>query len=275
MELDVEYFRSVSGLDLEESEIIERLEMMKYGATGGENIRVEVPCYRTDVMHQYDLIEDVIIAHRYTNIDPELPELDQIGRQNPIEDTAQVVRDIMSEAGAMEAMTYVHDNKENLTSKIEVEDEDFVKVSNPLSEEYGALRNLITPSLLQVLKLNKHHSYPQKFFETGNVAELDDSKVGASNKKKVAYITSGPEKDFTDARKILQVLGRDLGINLEVKDSEKPFYDDTRSGKIVLNGEEIGFIGQFSETVLDNWELDKPTAGFELDLEKVQKELKD
>ena len=274
MELDPEYFREVSGLDLEKSEIVERLEMMKYGAKKKKGeIKVEVPCYRNDVMHQYDLIEDVIIAHRYRNIDPELPEVDQIGQQRDIEDTAQVVRDILSEAGAMEAMTYVHAKREDLTEKIEVGQEDFVKIDNPLSDEYGALRNLMTPSLLQVLKQNKHHSYPQKFFETGNVAVLDESGTGSSNRKKVAFIQTGDETDFTDARKILQVLERDLGIDLDVEESVEPFFQDTRSGKVIVDGEEVGFIGQFSEQVLENWELEKPAAGFELDLERVQREL--
>lgn len=274
MELDPEYFRDISGLDLKESEIIHRLKMMKYHATGGKKIKVKVPCYRTDVMHQYDIIEDVIIAHRYTNIDPELPEVDQIGEQKEIEDTSQVVRDIMAGAGALEAMTYVHDNRENLTEKIGREIEEFVKIGNPLSQEYSALRDLVTPSLLEVLKQNKHRAYPQKFFETGNVANLDESYTGASNKKKAAYIQIGDETDFTDAREMLQVLERDLGIELEVREGQEEFFQEARSGKVLVDGEEIGFIGQFSEEVLEKWSLEKPTAGFELDLEKVNRELK-
>jgi len=274
MELDPEYFRDVSGLDLEASEVVERLEMMKYGAKKKKGkIKVEVPCYRNDVMHQYDLIEDVIIAHRYTNIDPELPEVDQIGQQRSIEDLSEVVRDMMSGAGAMEAMTYVHANREDLKEKIGREEDSFVKVENPLSDEYGALRDLITPSLLQVLKKNKHHSYPQKFFETGNVAVIDNSNTGASNKKKMAFVKSGDETDFTDAREMLQIIERDLGIQLKVKEASKPFFKQNRSGKIKIGDEEVGFIGQFSEDVLSNWSLEKSASGFELDLEKLQKHL--
>jgi len=161
MTLETDYFREVSGLDLDRGEIVNRLEMMKFGAKSGKNIQVKVPCYRNDVMHQYDLIEDIIIAHRYTNISPQLPEVDKIGEQREIEDTSGVIRDIMTESGAMEALTYIHNSSENLTEKMELETEEFVKIDNPLSEEYSALRNLITPSLLEVLKQNKHRKYPQ------------------------------------------------------------------------------------------------------------------
>ena len=276
MTLDIEYFREISGLDLSMEEVVERLKMMKYGARKKKNgkIKVEMPCYRTDLMHQYDLIEDVVIAHRYTNIDPELPEVDQIGRQKDIEDTVQVVRDILSSTGAMEAMTYVHNNKEDLTDKMEVEKEDFVKIDNPLSDEYSALRNMMTPSLLEVLQQNKHRGYPQKFFETGNVAVLDDSPSGASNRKEAAFIQIGEEIDFNGARQVLQILERDLGLDLEVKEVSVPYYQDTRSGKVLVNGEKAGHIGQFSEEVLSNWELDKPAAGFELDLEMINEKLK-
>ena len=272
--LDPDYFREVSGLDLERKEIVERLEMMKYSAKVGKSIQVEVPCYRNDVMHQYDLIEDIIIAHRYTNIDPELPNVDLIGSQRDIEDTAEVVRDIMTGAGALEALTYIHNSREDLTENIEREEGNFVKVDNPLSEDYSALRDLITPSLLEVLKQNKHRAYPQEFFETGTVTELDESSTGASNRKKMAYIKSGANTDFTDAREKLQVLERDLGLEIDVETDERPFFQDSRAGKILVEGKEIGFIGQFSEQILENWELNHPTAGFELDLEKVQEHLK-
>ncbi|MFB6115733.1 MAG: hypothetical protein ABEK04_05625, partial [Candidatus Nanohalobium sp.] len=209
----------------------------------------------------------------YRNIDPELPEVDQIASQQDIEDTAGVVRDVMTEAGAMEALTYIHNSREDLTDKMEIESEEFVKIDNPLSEEYSALRNLVTPSLLQVLKQNKHRGYPQEFFEAGTVTVLDESATGASNRKKVAYVKSGNSVDFTDAREKLQVLERDLGLEFEVEEDEKAFFKDSRTGKVTVEGEEVGFIGQFSEKVVDNWELNHPASGFELDLEKIQEKL--
>lgn len=269
-ELDPDYVREISGLELSKTEIIDRLKKMRFGAKAGKKIKVDVPCYRTDIMHQYDLIEDIVIAHRYTNIEPELPNVDQVGKKQPIEDISEIVRDSMVGAGALEALTYIHENEENITSMIGKEDDgSYVKVENPLSEEYSAVRHLMFPSLLDVLKQNRHNSYPQEFFETGDVVEIDDSDVGCSEKRKMAYILSGSEKDFTDAREILQVLERDLGIELEVRAREKRFFRDGRSGEVLLDGEEVGFIGEFSGKVRQNWELDMRTAGFELDLERI------
>ncbi|MFB6181140.1 MAG: phenylalanine--tRNA ligase subunit beta [Candidatus Nanohalobium sp.] len=273
MELDPEYFEDVSGLDLSRKEIIERLEMMKYGVEGGKRLEVEVPCYRTDVMHQYDLIEDVIIAHRYTNIEPELPEIDRIGREQPVNNLVNVVRDTMTGKGALEALTYIHSREEDLKDKMQIEKEDYVKVENPLSQEYSAIRNKLTPSLLEVLEQNKHHSYPQEFFESAKVAELDKSATGASNKQKLAYVKTGNNTGFTDAREALQVLERDLGITFEVEKSSRPFLKDSKAGRVEVNGEEAGFIGEFSEKVIEDWSLEHQVAGFELDLETVHRHI--
>jgi phenylalanyl-tRNA synthetase beta chain len=270
-ELDVEYFRKISGLELEPGEIVERLEKVRFGAEKGEEkIKVKVPAYRNDVLHQYDLIEDVVIAHRYDNIEPEMPNVDQVASQKDIEDLVDRVKEILVGKGAMEANTYYLSSKEKLFERMEREEEEIAEMSNALTEDYAVVRNWLSPSLFQTLHDNRHHSYPQEFFEAEDVVELDDSAVGASNRRKLAYLISGTGIDYTDARKALQVLERDLGAELEVRESERSFMKDGRCAKILLDGDEIGFIGQYSDQVVTNWGLEEPVAGFEIYLDELQ-----
>ncbi|MFB6241477.1 MAG: phenylalanine--tRNA ligase subunit beta [Candidatus Nanosalina sp.] len=270
-ELDVEYFREVSGLDLSAKEVAERLEKMRFGADAKKRkVEVEVPAYRTDIMHDYDLIEDVVIAHRYDNIEPEMPKVDQLASQKDIEDLADRVRDILTGKGALEANTYYLSSKEKLFEKMDREPEEIAEMSNALTEDYAVVRNWLSPSLFQALHDNRHHSYPQEFFEAEDVVELDDSAVGASNRTKLAYLISGTGIDYTDARKALQVLERDLGVELEVREAERDFMKDGRCAEILLGGEKIGFIGQYSDKVVTNWDLDEPVAGFEVYLDELE-----
>ncbi len=269
-ELDVEYFRNISGLDLEPDEIAERLQMMKFGADAGkEKIDVEIPAYRTDVMHQYDLIEDVVIAHRYSNIEAEMPNVDQPGARKPIEDLVERVRKILVGKGALEANTYYLSSNEKLFDRMEREEEDIAEMSNALTEDYAVVRNWLTPSLFQTLHDNRHHSYPQEFFEAEDVVELDDSAVGASNHRKLAYLISNSGVNYTDARKTLQVLERDLGVDFEVREAERSFMKEGRCAEILVEGDKIGFIGEYSDQVVENWDLDGSVAGFEIYLEKL------
>ncbi len=269
MKLDPEYVRKISGLDLDKKEIGRLLEKMKYGVKYGEKIGVDIPPYRIDVMHPYDLIEDVVIAYGYSEIDPELPEVDQIGEQRDIEGFTSIIRQIMVSSGALEANTYFLSSKEKLFEMMEQEEEEIVEMKNPLTKDYSVLRNWLMPSMLDVLKNNKHHSYPQKFFEVEDVAVLDESATGSSNKRKLAYVISDDEADFNHVREILQVLGRDLGLEFEVKSSEKPFFESNRSAEIFFKGEKVGIIGELKHKVLDNWELENRVASMEIDVDKV------
>jgi len=272
--LDLDYLKDIAGVYWTPKEAVFRLEKMKFGVKkGGEKIKVKVPCYRTDVMHQYDLIEDVVIAHRYDNIEPILPEIDQIADQKDIEELTDLIREILVGTGALESHTFILSSKDKLFNKMERPEEDLVEMSNALTEDYAAARNWLLPSMLEVLKENKHHSYPQKFFEAEDVAVLDDSAVGSSNRRKLSYVVSNNDVDFTQARETLQVLERDLGFEFEIKPDEKNWFATNRSADIFLNEKKVGFIGELSEQVRHNWELEMPVAAFEIDLEKL-KEIK-
>ena len=269
MELDPDYLRSVSGLELSDREIVNRLEMMKHGARIKDgSIEVKVPSYRTDIMHQYDLIEEVVIAYRYSNIEPEMPEIDQIAEKSDIQNFVDRVRDVMTSAGVLEANTFYLSSREDLFERMETDENDFAKVANPSSNDQEAVRNQLTPSLFQALHDNRHHSYPQSFFEASEVVELDDSHVGASNKMKLAFIKAG-DVGYTDARQVLQVLERDTGLEFELSSREKSFAREGRSADILYDGEKIGFICEYSSEVTENWNLDLNVTGFELDLEKL------
>jgi phenylalanyl-tRNA synthetase beta chain len=221
MELETEYVNQISGLDLSPEEVVERLEKMKHGAKKKKNkIVVEVPAYRTDVMHQYDLIEDVVIAHGYEKIAPEVPEVDQDGSLQDITELSDMAREILMNKGALEAFTHALSSEEKLFDKMERDVNGKIELENALTEDYSTLRAWLLPSLLEVLRENKHRSYPQEFFETADVAVLDDSATGSSNRRKLAYVVSDADVDYTDAKKALQVLERDLGINLEVEAAE-------------------------------------------------------
>lgn len=274
-ELDVNYLNDISGLDLTPAQVVRKLEKMKYDAIKLDDatVKVGVPCYRTDIMHDYDLIEDVVIAHGYDNIEPETPDIDQVASQRPIEDLSSQIREVMVGTGALETNTTILSSPEKLSERMRRDEEDYVEMENALTEKYSAVRNWLLPSQLEVLKQNRHRTYPQKFFEVEEVSELDSSATGASNRKKLAYVVSDEEIDFNDAREVLQVLERELGVVFEVERSEKEYFESNRSADISYEGDVIGEIGQLSEQVRENWELERPVSGFELDLTRLNQML--
>ncbi len=268
MKLELDYFREVSGLDLTKEEIADRLEQMRFKAKKKKNsIKVGIPSYRTDVMHQYDLIEDIVIAHRYHNIDPQLPDLDTAADEKNIEKHTEELRDILQGTGALEAHTFTLSSKEKLFHNMNSAEQNVVEMSNALTEDYTVVRNQMLPSMMEVLKNNRQHSYPQRFYEVEDVARPEQN--GARNVRKMSYLISGTDVDFTDIRQVLQVIERDSGFDLKVNESEMPYYTHNRAAEIVKDGETIGHLGEINEDVLDNWELEQKTAALEINVEKL------
>jgi len=274
MDVELDYIREVSGLELTASQVENRLEKMKLGVEKIKKgtITVQIPSYRTDIMHQYDLIEEIVIAHRYSNIEPELPNLDTIGSEKRIEKYTDNVREILQGTGALETHTYILSSNKNLFDKMNLEkkDSDAAEMSNAVSQELNMVRNWITPSLLETLQNNKHRSYPQKFFEAADVVKTEGEN-SQKTVRKLSYVISGEETNYTSIKEVLQVLERDLGTSVSVEEAKQPFLKDNRSARILKNDVEIGFIGELNGKVMDNWELTKNTSVLELNLTQLMK----
>ena len=62
------------------------LQKMRFGAEplGEDNVKVQVPCYRADVMHDWDIFEDVAIAYGYDKIMDPPPVTFTVGKPHPV-----------------------------------------------------------------------------------------------------------------------------------------------------------------------------------------------
>ena len=73
------------------------------------------------------------------------------------------------------------------------------------------------------------------------------------------------ESDFYSVKAVLEALARQLGTGLEVVPGEQPFLHPGRSGAVLVEGEDAGWIGEIHPLVCREWDLDS-AAGFEVDL---------
>src|SRR5208283_1540931 len=97
LSLSVDYTNKLLGLKLLAHHLSELLLTAGLGIqkTQADSVEVLVPCYRVDVMHQVDLIEDVAIAYGYYNIEPLWRELATTGRAKPDQHLIDIARELM------------------------------------------------------------------------------------------------------------------------------------------------------------------------------------
>jgi phenylalanyl-tRNA synthetase beta chain len=71
--------------------------------------------------------------------------------------------------------------------------------------------------------------------------------------------------DFYSVKGTLEALAARLGVSVEVSPGDQPFLHPGRSGRVLISGEDAGWIGEIHPLVCRDWDLES-AAGFEIDL---------
>ena len=164
MLLNIEYANKILGLNLTSSQMADLLITAGFGIEGTTQTEVEVtvPCYRIDVMHPIDLVEDVAVAFGYNNIEPLWRDLPTTGAARPQQRLVDIARDLMVGSGYQEVLTYTLTNPENLFAKMNCEPADIVEISNPKVVTMTCIRNKLLPGLIEFLSVNLNAMLPSK-----------------------------------------------------------------------------------------------------------------
>ncbi|MEF8873628.1 MAG: phenylalanine--tRNA ligase subunit beta [Candidatus Thermoplasmatota archaeon] len=267
IDVPLEECEKVLGIELSSSDVKKILERMRYSAESKEDeFEVTVPAYRHDILHPWDVIEDIAVGYDYDNFQGVLPEEVTIGNSLPDRELKEGVKELLIGYGFSEAMNYMLNSEEIKYDKMEKEltDEvDMARVKNPVSEQSESLRTWLLPGLLSNLKENRTESLPQKLFEIGDVV------VGGEQRTKLAGVMESSKAGFTEIKSILDGFFTNLGVEMTVEPEKHASFIEGRCARIMENDVELGFFGEISPEVLENFELENPTVGFEIDFETL------
>ena len=270
--LDVEYSKKILGLDLSAEKIANLLLIAGLGIKeiDTDSVDVIIPCYRVDVMHQIDLIEDVAVAYGYNNIEPIWRDLPTTGSMLPDQRLKDASRELMVGLGYQETLNYTLTSLENLFDKMNLERQKVVELVNPKIVTMACLRNWLLPSLIEFLSNNQSVEFPQKIFELGNVTLFDKhSETLTRDEYWLAGITTHPVAGFTEIKSVLSSFFMNLGVDWTLEQTSHPSFIDGRVGKVIVEKKEVGVLGEINPMVLETWNLENPAAAFEVNLHKI------
>ena len=257
LKLKRDYVNKILGLNLTESQIKVLLSKMGINYSAGSAL---IPAHRTDILSEIDLAEDIAIAYGYENFVAEIPNVATIAEETPFEVYKNKICNILSNSGLIETNTYNLTNKLAQTKLMNLKSLKLVGISNALNEDYNVLRAWMIPSLLDVLKNNKHYDYPQKIFEAGTVF------TGDKEKTRLAVLLASQKTTFTDIKQILDTIFDSLGLTYEIKDTNHDSFIPGRVGRVTCKNKEVAYIGEIHPQVLNNFTLETPVAALELNL---------
>jgi len=274
MDLKVGYVNKVLGLQLTARRIAELLRKAGFGVEkiGRGQVTVRIPCYRIDVMHPIDLVEDMAIAYGYNNIKPLWRKLPTTGGVKPEEDLFNVARELMVGMGFQEAFTYTLTNPENLFKKMNRRKESIVEIVNPKVQTLTCLRNWLLPSLMEFLSNNLHVEYPQKIFELGTVTLLDEKReTKTKDEERLAAVIVHANASFSEIKSVLDAFFTNFGLEWRIKEAKHSSFIEGRVGTVIVNGRNVGIMGEIYPKVLEAWKLENPAAACELNMDRIVK----
>jgi phenylalanyl-tRNA synthetase beta chain len=254
------------GLALPPAGIAGLLEKMRFSAVaeGEDAIRVGVPCYRADIMHDWDIFEDAAIAYGYENFDARISSTFAIGKENPVQAVTGAIRELISGLGYLEVLPFTLTNERTLYTRMRRPvQECALKILYPISEDHTLVRTSILPLLLETLQANRHRELPQRIFAVGDVIE------GMHTIQKLACVSTHPGADFSEAYATADALCRELSISYTTIESHDGAFIEGRRGDIVCKEKNSGVFGEIHPAVLNAFELEHPVAAVELNLTAV------
>ena len=266
MEISLREANSLIGIELNAEECKKCCERMGLGATvkNAGTIEVKIPAYRYDILHPWDIIEDIAIGYGYDRLKPELPETVVIGEVHPIEEKKTAVRKIMTGLGYFEVFTFslTSERKQFELMRRKEREAEKVTVASPISTEHTMLRCSILPNLLEILAINKHRDLPQRIFEVGPVVmNLKESYM-------LAAVSTHANANFAEVKSVVDAVLKEMGVDdAEVVDSDDgAFFEYGRRADIIKDGKYMGVFGELHPEVITNFGLDHPVVGFEVDI---------
>ncbi len=271
IKIDVENINKLLGLNLTNKKIDKLLKKMGYSYNQNKK-QVKIPPWRTDILHEVDIAEDIAIAYGYDNFKPEIPEVATIGKESKESKAKRKIAEILTGLNLTETSSYHLLSKNDLKrlrskrKKIEVENS---------KTEYKILRPSLLPSILKTLSENIDKEYPQKIFEIGTCFSPDEKQETRLKEKDKLAIALTPS-NFTELKQKLNYLFEMLNLKNEIKEKQvnELEFIQGRTASILLKNKEIGYFGETHPSLLNSWNLKMPLAYLEINLQHIYEKLK-
>jgi len=251
--------KEIIGYKIPVEEIKLSLRKMGYGIEGDKII---IPEYRFDILHNVDIVEDIIKGVGYDKVKMKDEEFVTYGKPNNLRYLENKIRFLMLGYDMTEVVNNVLTNSS--FNKMYGFKDEAVEILNPLSGEQDYVRTRIAPSLIQSLLNNYRNPYPQRIFEIGTVYrngnEIESLGIAIAHR----------EASFSEIKGIFIGLMEDIDVKqYDIEKYSLPMFVNGRLAKILINGKEGGFFGEVNPMILKSIGLKMPVALGEIDISEV------
>ncbi|MEN8222581.1 MAG: phenylalanine--tRNA ligase subunit beta [Acidobacteriota bacterium] len=240
---------------------------------------VEVPSFRVDINGHEDLVEDIIRIYGYDMLDTVLPgttadSVDGYKKREFLDN----MRSHFNANGYSEVINYsFHSRKDN---SFFGDESNYVEIKNPIGSDFSVMRNSLIAGLLKNTATNRNNDFKRiSLLESGTIFIKEGKKL--IEKDVVSLSVSGYDSlpgwgdtggklfDFFIFKSHVFNYLKRTGLTFEMTAAPEltGFLKDESSFKILIGGEEAGFIGEVGDNVLNHYKNEEPVFTCQLDLD--------
>jgi phenylalanyl-tRNA synthetase beta chain len=286
VQLRVARASKVIGMPVTAAQCLDAFKRLGLPATEQNGvITVTPPPYRFDITIEEDLIEEVVRMVGFDNLPTSLP-IAPIAPQvrSETQKGRFAVRHALAGLGYQETINFSF--VEERWEKELAGNDNPIKLLNPIASQLSVMRSSLLGSLLQILKHNLDRKASRvRIFELGRVFMRDadvktsDTQVaGISQPLRIAGLAFGGAvqrqwsakdvaADFFDVKGDVENLLAPQQTTFAA--AEHPAMHPGRCARVMVNGQEIGVIGELHPRWKQGYELPQAPVLFELDLAAV------
>lgn len=273
VELRYKRTNELLGTDLSKEQMINYLERLEFKVDDkGDTALVDVPSFRSDIEIEEDLIEEIGRIFGFHNIEAKalVGKLSK-GRMSDNKAKEYRLKNDLFALGYSEVLTYSFVSP-RLNLRAGITDEklcDFIKLKNPLGEEFSVMRTSILPNHLEIISRNLNNNCKElSTFEIGNVfikGDFDEIE------KRRLVVTSYGDVDFYSFKADFLTLMSRRGIrNIDfVARDDIELYHAGRCAEMFVDGESIGLMGEISYKTREEFSINKRVYTLEVDMDLI------
>ena len=238
---------------------------------GADALTVTPPSYRFDIEIEEDLIEEIARVYGYNNVPVRAPlseqsMLPQDGKLRPL----HTVKRLLAARDYQEIVSYAF-----VEAKWEA---DFaanaapIKLINPIASQMSVMRTTLIGGLIHTLQGNLNRKHERvRLFELASVFNGIEANQQPEKLAALAYGSRYPEQwgapaervDFYDLKADIEALLAPRQARFEK--GEHPAFHPGRCARVMLDGRQVGVIGELHPKWVQAYDLPAAPVLFELD----------
>lgn len=259
----------ILGIDIpsvEVERILTKLGMEPVPGAAAGTCRFVAPHWRRDLEREIDLIEEVARVHGYDRIPENVPVPLALSQTTRYDRLCQKLSDTLIAAGFFEAVTLSFIGDAELDLFRPWTDSTPLRVEHTSRQRENILRQSLIPSLLACRRQNeRHRNLNAQLFEIARVylaAEPDHPEA----QPRVLGFVSG--KSFGEMKGLVELLVDSANhcARLSAKPAALATCLPGRACELLLEGKRLGWLGEISDEVQKQLDLQDPVTVAEIDL---------